>query len=137
METAKRLGRGRRVVLIWALLALSGYLAMRILEPKAPQAPQQLSRSPGVRLFYRYECGRCHRLESVPGAEGKMGPPLDHIGSIAATRRPGMAARDYLKESLLKPQDFVVEGYLRTMPAFDQLSSADLDELVSYLENLK
>jgi len=66
-----------------------------------------------------------------------MGPPLDHVGVIAAGRRPGMKARDYLRESLVKPQAYVVEGYLKTMPSFERLPDAELDELVTYLESLR
>lgn len=126
-----------RVVAIWALILACGWVVMRLMEPSAPQAPPELSRTPGVRLFYRYECGKCHTVVSLPGATGKMGPPLDHVGRTASQRRPGMSARDYLKESLLKPQAYVVEGYLKTMPAFDRLPPAELDELVTYLESLQ
>lgn len=123
--------------MVWVLLPILAYLAVCLLEPKAPQGPLEESRSPGVRLFYRYECGRCHSLSRLTGALGKMGPPLDHIGTLAGQRRPGVTAHDYLRESLVKPQAFVVEGYLKTMPAFDQLPAVELDELVVYLENLK
>lgn len=107
------------------------------MEPKAPEMPVQLSRTPGVRLFYRYECGRCHTLHALPGAEGKMGPPLDHVGTLAPGRRQGMKGHDYLMESLVDPQAFVVEGYLRTMPSFAHLSAGELNELVTYLEAQK
>ena len=48
-----------------------------------------------------------------------VGPELTHIGSDAGQRVPGTAASDYLKESLLNPGAFVVEGFAPMMPSFD------------------
>lgn len=141
MEPHQRLirkrGVGARVLATWALILCAGYGIAKWMEPPAPQAPPQLSRTVGVRLFYKCECGKCHTLTSVPGADGKMGPPLDHIGTTASQRRPGMSATDYLRESLVKPQAYVVEGYLKTMPSFEHLPEPELNELVTYLESLK
>lgn len=96
------------------------------MEPKPPAAPPELSRTPGVRLFYRYECGRCHTVERLPGCRGTMGPKLDGIGK---------RSQEYLRESLREPQNVIVEGYLKTMPRYD-LNSAEMDELVGYLKTL-
>ena len=126
-----------RIALVWALLLSLGYAGFCQMEPKPPAMPAEMSRTLGVRLFYRFECGRCHALHSLPGAEGKIGPPLDHVGSVAATRRPGVTGHDYLMESLVDPQAFVVEGYLRVMPSFAHLSAGELNELVVYLEAQK
>ena len=109
-------------------------LVVKLLEPKPPVAPPQMSRTPGVRLIYRYECGRCHRLAGVPGAEGTMGPVLDGIGKRAGERVAGRSAREYLKESLEHPSKFVVPGYLNGMPSFAQLPPSEMTELLDYLE---
>lgn len=37
----------------------------------------------GERAFNAYGCGACHRLRGVPQAVGRVGPPLDHVGSRA------------------------------------------------------
>ncbi len=34
----------------------------------------------GVALIERYGCGGCHIIPGVPGADGKVGPPLIHWG---------------------------------------------------------
>jgi len=104
------------------------------MEPPAPTAPTiTLSRTPGVRLFYRYECGKCHTLHAVPGALGKLAPSLDHIGTVAATRIPGLGAKQYIEQSLIQPEAYVVEGYLDAMPSFKGLPRAEIEELSTYL----
>ena len=37
----------------------------------------------GHDAIMRYGCGSCHRVPGVPGAEGLVGPPLDHFGERA------------------------------------------------------
>lgn len=116
-----------RVLLIWAALLFLGYLWVKRMEPVAPVAPAELASVPGVRLVYRYECGRCHYLE-LPGCRGTMGPTLVGIGK----RQP----RAYLEESLKEPSRVVARGYLNGMPSFASLPSAELRELVDYLSTL-
>ncbi len=31
----------------------------------------------------QYGCGSCHRIENVPGAQGRVGPPLNHFARQA------------------------------------------------------
>ena len=126
-----------RVLLVWACLGVAGYGWICYNEPKAPHLPESYSRTPGVRLFYRYECGRCHTVEALPGCRGHLGPPLDRVGQVAAGRRSGMSARDYLRESLVQPRKFIVEGYLKSMPSYEHLPPQEIDELVTYLESLR
>jgi hypothetical protein len=123
-----------RVGLIWLALAATGYGLFKWMEPPAPVAPTEaLSRTPGVRLFYRYECGRCHTLHAVPGALGKLAPPLDHIATVAATRVNGTDAAAYIHQSLVEPDAYVVEGYLNAMPSFRRLHPGELKELTDFL----
>ena len=42
----------------------------------------------GRALLSRYECGVCHAIPGVPGAVGRVGPPLD-----AYARRPYIAGK--------------------------------------------
>ena len=119
---------------VW--LALAGLLALtvKLLEPAAPVAPPELSRTPGVRLFYRHECGRCHTLARLPGARGTLGPNLEGVGERGKSRIRGRSGREYLQESLVEPGRFLVEGYLNGMPSYAGLPPAELDELVDFLE---
>ena len=57
------------------------------------------------------------------------------IGTDAASRKPGMSAQDYIHESIVNPNAFVVSGYQPgVMPGtFGSLPPADIDALVQYL----
>jgi cytochrome c oxidase subunit 2 len=59
-----------------------------------------------VTLFARYGCNACHAL-AVAGAEGQVGPSLDGIGTLAATRLPGVPAEAYIRQSILDPDAFI------------------------------
>jgi len=70
--------------------------------------PTNDSLSRGESVYRVYQCANCHE----PTALGRIvAPPLAHIGSGAATRRPGMSAEDYIRESILDPYAYEVPGY--------------------------
>jgi mono/diheme cytochrome c family protein len=99
-----------------------------------PPASDPVAR--GRQVYRSLDCGRCHQV----GSEGaRIAPDLTHIGTVAATRKPGMRAEDYLRESIVSPSSYVVPGYSDTMPhGLDQgLSPSDLDALVTYLTSLR
>jgi mono/diheme cytochrome c family protein len=90
----------------------------------------------GASLYHAMGCAGCHEIN---GVGRKTGPPLDHIGSTAATRRPGMSAETYLRQSLLDPYAYLVPGYedfvQRSWPT--EPNSAELSALVAFLMSLK
>ena len=99
-----------------------------------PPATEPVAR--GRQVYQALRCSSCHE----PNLFGqRVGSPLDHIGTIAATRRPGMSAEDYVRESVLDPGAYVVPGYQDSMPRGlgRDLSPTDLDALVAYLASLK
>lgn len=126
----------RSPLLFWGLVLLGLASLPYALSPPPPQAPPDMSDKPGVRLIYRHECGKCHSINGLPEVVGKMGPALDGVGRRAASRRPGLGSRQYLRQSLREPQAYIVEGYLKTMPSYSHLPPAEIDELVEYLEKL-
>ncbi len=82
-------------------------------------------------------CNTCH--DATSGIQ-IVGPSLKGVATRAATRKPGMAAEDYLRESLLKPNAFVVQGFPSgVMPQnFAQmLNSKQIDDIIAYLLTLK
>jgi hypothetical protein len=82
-------------------------------------------------------CKTCHSLE--PGVI-VIGPSLAGIGGSAGTRLENMTAEDYIKESIMKPDAYLVEGFPSgVMPSSygSQLSTEEVDSLVSYLLTLK
>jgi mono/diheme cytochrome c family protein len=100
-------------------------------------APAPVNGSPGAQLFAAQGCVACHVIK---GQGGTVGPELSTIGTVAATRKPGMDAAAYIHESIVSPNAFVTQGYQPgLMPqTFGQaLSSEQIDQLVNYLLELK
>ncbi len=84
-------------------------------------------------------CATCHIIESVPESYGLLGPDLSHIATDAATRQPGVSARDYITTSIVDPESFVAEGVDRATPGLmtsvitASLTDADVEALVEFL----
>lgn len=84
-------------------------------------------------------CMTCHTIDGVPGAVGIIGPDLTHIATEAATRQPGVSARDYITTSIVDPESFVATGIERATPGLmtaaivANLSDADVEALVEFL----
>jgi mono/diheme cytochrome c family protein len=119
----------RRVVLLCIALAL-------LLVACAPETPATEAVARGRQLYRAMGCANCHE----PNLFGqRLGPPLDHIGTVAASRRPGLSAEGYIRQSILEPGAYVVPGYQDSMPRNlgRDLSPTDLDALVAYLLSLK
>jgi mono/diheme cytochrome c family protein len=119
---------GRVVLLCIALAAL--VLAC------APEPPATDPVARGHQLYRSMGCANCHE----PNFFGqRLGPPLDHIGTAAAARRPGLSAGEYIRQSILDPGAYVLPGYQDSMPRDlgRDLSPTDLDALVAYLLSLQ
>ena len=88
----------------------------------------------GKAFFASSACPACHTLTGVPNAVGPLGPNLDGIATTAGTRKPGMSAEAYIRESIQNPEAFISPGFTApsSMPA-GQATGKDLDNLVAYL----
>lgn len=62
----------------------------------------------GARLFNTAGCVGCH---SQKKGERLVGPSFYNLWNIAETRVPGMSAREYLYQSIVDPNAYIVEGY--------------------------
>ena len=101
-----------------------------------PEVPATDPVSRGRQLYRSLGCANCHE----PNLFGQqVGPPIDHVGTVAGTRRPGMSAEEYLRQSILDPGAYVVPGYQDSMPRGlgRDLTPTDLDALVAYLLSLR
>lgn len=82
-------------------------------------------------------CISCHSLK--PNIK-TVGPTLFKIGLRADKMIKGLNAKEYLKQSIINPDAFIVSGY---SPAImfshyqSELSVVEVDNLVSYLQSLK
>jgi hypothetical protein len=82
-------------------------------------------------------CRICHSLEPD---ENLVGPSFFGIASRATIRIPGISAEDYLRQSILDPDAYVVEGYpsgLMVPNLEDSLTGAQIDDLVAFLMTLE
>ena len=83
-------------------------------------------------------CGNCHYVKASQG--DLAGPNLSGIGERAATRVPGKTAEEYIRESIVNPTAYEVEGWSSAaMPANygAELTEEEIDSLVMYLMTLK
>ena len=81
-------------------------------------------------------CRICHSLDDNVTI---VGPSLRRHRNPAATRVPGMTAEEYLRESILDPDAYVVEGFPagQMIPTYlDILSDDDVENLVAFLLTL-
>jgi nitric oxide reductase subunit C len=96
----------------------------------------------GLELYLKNACGVCHTYGKA-GTRGRFGPPHDGSALIAAARfqdpnytGKATTAQEYLLESLLEPQVYIVPGYGMSrykMPAYINLNQEDIDALVYLL----
>jgi hypothetical protein len=100
----------------------------------APPAPAKTPQE----FFQKYGCGACHKHEKG-GIAGAIAPDLTHIGTVGATRKPGMSARDYIRESILTPTAFVVPGMPPIMPPGfgDKITGGEFEMIVTFLADSK
>ena len=104
-----------------------------------PTSPPTATLSPEAargKTVFSQSCGSCH--STIPETV-IVGPSLAGIATRAETRKPGQDGRTYLYTAILKPDDFLVEGYENLMPATfgKQLTGEELDAVVAYLMTLE
>jgi mono/diheme cytochrome c family protein len=119
-------------VINWQATAL-GQVELTELELPETSAddPQVIAR--GQQLFVE-QCGECHTMAGL--TQGKIGPELTDIVQIAPGRKPELTVEEYVRESFLIPNAYIVAGYEpKTAGAScgGVLSQQQLDEVVAFL----
>ena len=131
-------------IFVIAIVALIAGFASLIpqLESPAPEVLQisgDLSGSElaevGRLVFESAEAGclACHGL----GRQGLRAPDLAGIGGRATDRVPGKSAEEYIRESLVNPCAYAVDGYDCIMPQTLQqtLGPAKIEALIAFLQS--
>jgi hypothetical protein len=151
-------GSRQRVVVLIAIGAVLSSVVWALREPPASRPkpdqtaigaliPEKIPLVTGdetiVELLTIPGCPVCHIIPGIPGAAGQVGPPLI-LGTTGALRLqdPGYRGQaktvhEYIVESVLEPQRFVLHGYAEhTMPNWygSKLSGLALEKMASYLE---
>ena len=81
-------------------------------------------------------CITCHSLDPDTRL---VGPSIAGVATRAASRQPGVSAEDYLRQSIVDPDAYVVDGFDDgRMPADweDMLTPGEIEALVAYLLTL-
>jgi mono/diheme cytochrome c family protein len=105
--------------------------------PDLPEGPSGSGDVLARSVFSAKGCVACHTIQEIPTARGNIGPNLSDVGRTAGTRKPGMSAKDYITESILTPNAFLVPGFQNLMPSFQgQFTPEQMDALVDYLSKL-
>lgn len=88
------------------------------------------------RQVFNTRCATCHALEPDTSI---IGPSLAGLATRAETRVEGQSADEYIQLSILRPGDYVVEGYNNVMITnfSKELTSEDMNALVAFLLTLK
>ena len=76
-------------------------------EPSAEELEDPVAR--GLLLYNQSGCAGCHAIEGI--SVGAVGPNLTAIGEIAETRVEGYTAEEYIRESIVNPSAYIVEGF--------------------------
>ena len=82
-------------------------------------------------------CTVCHSIE--PGDDG-VGPSLAGVATRAVERVEGLDAEQYLRQSILLPDQYIVDGFRsgQMLPIYrEALSEAELEGLLAYLLTLE
>ena len=83
------------------------------------------------------KCNTCHTLD--PSAPPGRCPDMSDVGVRAATRQPGMTAKEYLIESAYEPHKFLVPGYGNIMPPVWKppisLSELEIETVIAFLQS--
>jgi cytochrome c2 len=97
-------------------------------------------------IFQKAKCVQCHKIPGIRQAHGRVGPSLV-MGTTAPKRLrdprysgSAKTTREYILESILNHNQFIVKGYRSTPMPIDynkQVSGGALDKMITYLSNLK
>lgn len=85
--------------------------------------------------FVKFECVMCHAHQKIEEG-GDVGPDLTHIAENAGKRKKGYTAEQYITESILDPNAYVVEDFDEdTMPAdfAERMTISELQLMINAL----
>lgn len=133
---------------LWLVIAMAAILVTAC--SSSASAPPSLSDqngdpavAEGAQLFAQGTLGGlagCKSCHSLSGGGLGTGPSMAGIGLTAENRVPGLSAEEYLRQSIVDPNAFLVDDYTRgLMPRNygDKLTAEEIDNLVAYLLTLQ
>ena len=88
-------------------------------------------------IFIRMSCNACHSIDGTlklgPTIKNQFGKEIRHTdGSVK------IIDDEYLRESLISPLKYIVEGYTPIMPSYRSiLNDEEINFLISYMKAIK
>lgn len=104
---------------------------------KPPPTPERSPLEIRGRSVFESYCARCHETS---GESIIVGPSLAGIASRGGNRVEGLDAPAYIRDSILNPAAYTVEGFpagVMPLTLKDELSPDDLEAVVAHLLTLK
>ncbi len=101
-----------------------------------PERGRQIWEDGGGVLSQMGSCSHCHSLDGTENTVGHdIAPTWLGVSGRAGDRVPGLSAEGYLRESIVDPAAYIVEGYSDFMLKGFRflLSEEDIDNLVAFL----
>ena len=130
--TGHSIMRGKIVVMSQADYRLWEQGEQKKLQPGAQSLEER-----GKALFENSGCLGCHSTDGSP----KVGPTLKGVFGRMVQLTDGrivQADEEYLRESLVEPNEYVVKGFQPIMPTFKAtLKDDDLAAVIAYMKTLK
>ena len=111
-----------------------GYAAARSGDDQGLLASAGLAQATtGEQIFTAAGCAGCHTFAPA-GSNGTIGPDLNDLKAAATKFGKGKPPEDYVRESIVKPDAFIVPGFGNAMPSFQgRLTDKQIQALVDYL----
>lgn len=120
-----------RTLLTAAIVVLLGGATVAVFAVNTPSDQVRPQEIDGRVVFLTKGCTSCHSLAGV-STTGQIGPNLTGLADRAGDRVDGLEAEDYIRQSVLDPEAFVVDGFSPLMPTLP-LDTEELDALVEFL----
>lgn len=87
----------------------------------------------GAALIRKFGCGGCHTIPGIDGADGLVGPPLDHMASRVYIAGVLRNSTDNMMKWLRDPQSVVPNNAMPDMGISEQQAR----DITAYLDTLK
>jgi len=125
----------KKIIIFLLLLMTLAISACAAASPAQPTPTPDPFIVKGQQVF-NAKCATCHAL--VPDTI-IIGPSLSGLATRAETRVKGLSANEYIQLSILRPGDYVVEGFNNVMITnfSKELTNEDMNALVAFLLTLK
>jgi len=89
----------------------------------------------GEQIFTAAGCAGCHTFGPA-GSNGTIGPDLNDLKAAAGKYAKDKTPEEYVQESIVQPDAFIVPGFGNAMPSFEgRLTEEQIKALVDYLLN--